>query len=695
MSGSRDRNNPARTSGILPVVFGLSPLDVAVLSWAQIAAFVGALASFRGVQGRARALRGLPAATAPAKVLLIRPCAGCEPMLERALRSSRAMERVAPGSRVVLAVASSKDEAYPVALQVQRELASEGIDIVVTETRAATPNAKSGQLAAVLSREPSSVVVVADSDVELGEAELRGLLVALEGPGVGAAWVPPAEIGPARTSGDRASQALLSASLHAFPVLSGIDGEGMVGKLFAARREALAAVGGFEALCDVLGEDMELARRLHRKGLRIAAVPLLARSLAGGRSIAAVVDRYTRWLQVIRAQRPSLLLSYPLLFFPTLPLLLLALFAPLNPWVAGATAALALSGRLLVAATARFLVDNRASRGGLWMDAMIGDLLLMSSFVRALSRRTVEWRGRTLAITPRGRLVTRAASVALPVLLAVWLGATAAFALPSVGEMGKNVNLEDADGRVIKLEALVGKPILIVYEDKASTKMNQPFKDELSKLAKGDKYKDKVALAAVADLTAYNYWPVKGFVKDSIREESKKLGTTIFCDWNGHVQVSYAFRKKTSSIVLLNKQGRVVFAAEGKMSPEQRKQAIDLLKAEVEGLGAPGSAAPPATPARAPPARRAASGARRAGRSSPAPRRTRLARWRPAAPSPPPRGPPAAAPAPSPRDPGAAPAPARSAPGSAAAPPPPGRSAPRRAPPGTGPPASTARRTRA
>jgi hypothetical protein len=214
---------------------------------------------------------------------------------------------------------------------------------------------------------------------------------------------------------------------------------------------------------------------------------------------------------------------------------------------------------------------------------MMADGLLMKAFFRAISRKTVEWRGRSLALTEGGRLVSRAAQAALPLALVVLLGATTALALPEVGDMGKNVNLEDADGKIVKMESLVGKPILIVYEDKESTKMNQSFKDELSKLAKGDKYRDKVALAAVADVTAYNYWPVKGFVKDSIREESKKLGTPIFCDWDGHVRVSFTFRKKTSSIVLLNKQGRVIFAAEGKLSSEQRQKAVELLKAEVEG----------------------------------------------------------------------------------------------------------------
>ncbi|RYE89125.1 MAG: hypothetical protein EOO75_12355 [Myxococcales bacterium] len=206
----------------------------------------------------------------------------------------------------------------------------------------------------------------------------------------------------------------------------------------------------------------------------------------------------------------------------------------------------------------------------------------MTSFLRALTRRTVDWRGRSLSLTPSGRLVARAARIALPVAL-LTLGLSGAMALPKPGDNGKNVKLEDADGKVTLMETMLGKPILIVYEDKDSGKVNQAFKDELSKLAKGDKYKSAVALAAVADVTAYNYWPVKGFVKDSIRKESRKIGTTIFCDWDGHVRVSYAFTKGVSSVVLLNRQGKVVFAAEGKLSEADRKRAIDLLRAEVEG----------------------------------------------------------------------------------------------------------------
>jgi hypothetical protein len=168
------------------------------------------------------------------------------------------------------------------------------------------------------------------------------------------------------------------------------------------------------------------------------------------------------------------------------------------------------------------------------------------------------------------------------VLALSMLGSSPALALPSEGDAAPNARLEDADGRALELKAFKGKPILIVYEDKDSATQNQPLKDALSKLAKGDRYKNAVALAAVADVSSYDYWPVKGFVKDSIREESRKQQTTIYCDWSGAFRGAYRLRRGVSSIVLVGRDGHVLFAAEGVVSLARRQQLIELLKTQVE-----------------------------------------------------------------------------------------------------------------
>jgi hypothetical protein len=161
--------------------------------------------------------------------------------------------------------------------------------------------------------------------------------------------------------------------------------------------------------------------------------------------------------------------------------------------------------------------------------------------------------------------------------------ATPAFAAPKEGDAAPNARVEDADGRSTELKAFKGKPILIVYEDKDSAQQNQALKNDLSKLAKGDRYKSSVALAAVADVSSYDFWPVKGFVKDAIREESKKQGTTIYCDWSGSFRTTYKLRRGVSNVVLVGKDGRVLFAAEGTVPGPQRKRLIKLLREQIEG----------------------------------------------------------------------------------------------------------------
>lgn len=158
-----------------------------------------------------------------------------------------------------------------------------------------------------------------------------------------------------------------------------------------------------------------------------------------------------------------------------------------------------------------------------------------------------------------------------------------ALALPKEGDAAPNARIEDADGRAVELKSWKGKPILIVYEDKESAKQNQDLKADLAKLAKGDRYKASVALAAVADVSAYDFWPARGFVKDAIREESRKQGTTIYCDWSGSFRSAYSMRRGVSSVILVGKDGRVLFAADGAIGAPDRKRLVDLLRKQIEG----------------------------------------------------------------------------------------------------------------
>jgi len=347
----------------------------------------------------------------------VRPCAGAEPSLQLTLSSLGALAD-APSHRALLrlrfAVATPEDPAIPAISAACQRLSARGLDARLVVTGATAPNQKSDQLARVIAAEPEAPVVVnVDSDVDLSTFDWNALLSPLADPTVAAVWAPPHEL-RGETSADRASEALLGGSLHAFALLSGIDSGGLVGKVVAIRRSALEAIGGFDALCRHLGEDMELARRWRAIGARVVASRGVAVARVSGRSAAAVAARYGRWLAVIRAQRPALLASYPALFFAT-PLLTLLATAAVLTGLAGyaslGAAALVLLLRAAVAWAAARASGRSRAIASLITDAVLADALLAWAFARALRSREVLWRGRELRIESGGELGEASMSV--------------------------------------------------------------------------------------------------------------------------------------------------------------------------------------------------------------------------------------------------------------------------------------------
>ncbi len=169
-------------------------------------------------------------------------------------------------------------------------------------------------------------------------------------------------------------------------------------------------------------------------------------------------------------------------------------------------------------------------------------------------------------------------------LVASLLTASIATGLPHPGSEIPSLRLLDAWDRAFEVSRLAAKPVLVVYEDKDSAGENQAFKNELAALARGDRYRTAVALVAIADVQGYDYWPVRGFVKDAIRDQSVKFGTAIYCDWDGSAQRTLGLRRGTSNVILYGRDGKVIFSHEGAMSAAERSEAIDLLRQQVESV---------------------------------------------------------------------------------------------------------------
>ena len=315
---------------------------------------------------------------------ILRPCAGDEPSLFGNLAST-VTARYDGAREVVLLVASADDPAYAVCCAVRD--AHPHVAVVITGVDA-QHNRKVAQLARA-PRSDAPVVAVIDSDIALDDATLPTLITALlTDPKAGAASCPPADV-HGRTLGDHASAALLSSTPHAFYCLAALAERSrgahvLCGAFIAIHRRVLDELGGFASLERYLGEDFELARRLHARGYTIPTASVPGRVTDQGRSLYQVVSRFRRWCIVTRQQRPHLMLTYPLLLACTPLLLALAAIAHTRAlWIA---TALYLVLRTLLAMTLRRAPTavwpnswRRAASSSAMMVVTRSDLARMSS----------------------------------------------------------------------------------------------------------------------------------------------------------------------------------------------------------------------------------------------------------------------------------------------------------------------------
>ena len=356
--------------------------------WLATVAMVTAIAALR----RARHVTPWDDDDHPLNLIVLRPCTGNDAFLQKSLATWP--EDAAHVSLRYL-VPTADDPVYAIAERAAVDLQRRGIDaeVVLTGTVTGAANRKVAQLAAV-DLDPYDAVCVLDADLDLHATRLADLVVPLRD--AAAAWLPPTEHGGA-TFGDRASSAVLAGSLHAFPLLAGIDPRGLVGKAFAVRCDALNVVGGFESFTTRLGEDVELAYRLLGAGYEVVPAVGAVVSLARGRTFNATIQRFARWLTVIRAQRPMLLVSYPMLFFASLPLLV---------WFAIAGSLSGLIATLCVRAVTAFAASRYSGAPArVVADALVADFVLLIAWVLALCSRRVRWRGVSFRIDQHGHLV--------------------------------------------------------------------------------------------------------------------------------------------------------------------------------------------------------------------------------------------------------------------------------------------------
>jgi ceramide glucosyltransferase len=368
-----------------------SPIGLALLAAALIglsAVAVQHLSLLRHVRERPRRPRRTP------PISILKPLCGLDDGLAANLAAFSALDY--PDYEVVLGMRNARDPAWDTARAAVRRWP--GRFRIALQRGEPGLNPKVNQLVTLARAARHDLLVVSDSNVRVGPGYLSEIAAFLEDEAVGLVTHPIVGVGEVRLGSVMDALHLAGSIAPGVVAAKRLAGRDIVvGKSMALRRRDLAAMGGFEALKDVLAEDYVMGLRVGEVlGKRVAVAHHPIENVSVGRSVREFAARYRRWAVLQRQLVGPVAYAAQVLLNPVL----LASAAAALDRSTGAIASLA------AVCAAKAALDGLAARalrpGGVRLRHLalvpVKDLVFGAAWAHALVRREVEWRGNRLLV---------------------------------------------------------------------------------------------------------------------------------------------------------------------------------------------------------------------------------------------------------------------------------------------------------
>jgi ceramide glucosyltransferase len=374
---------------------GVSDSFANFAAWASLVCYAAAALGCVYALAAALAARGfvrsptLAACDFP-PVTILKPLHGAEPDLYGNLAGFCAQDYPGP-VQIVFGVDDPADPAVAVVRRLVADFPDRDLTLAINPRRHGE-NLKISNLINMASEARHDVLVVSDSDIVVPLDYLKAVTASLEQAGVG--LVTCLYHGSAAT-GLWARLAAASIDYHFLPgVLVGLKlglATPCFGSTIALRTKTLAAIGGFEAVANLLADDYALGALVRGTGLKVAIPNCIVAHVCTERSLGDLVRHELRWARTIRSVDP---LGYAgLLITHAAPLALLGLLFSL---IGGVTPAAII---VAVALACRFVLQSEVDRAfrlrgnSFWLGPL-RDILSFAIFLASFFGRDIEWRGR-------------------------------------------------------------------------------------------------------------------------------------------------------------------------------------------------------------------------------------------------------------------------------------------------------------
>jgi ceramide glucosyltransferase len=344
-----------------------------------------------------RALEGPPGALP--SITVLKPIYGLEPMLYENLASF--CDQDYSDYEVLFCLHDAND---PAVATVQRVIAAfpEGSPRLLVGENARHRNPKTANLAKGAHAARGEIIVISDSDVRVGRDYLHSIAASFADDRTGAVsslyrgiagdtWVP--QLGAAYVEEQFAPSVLVATTFRRMRFCLGAS--------MSVRRNALAAIGGIEALGPYLADDHKLGELVAARGCDVALCDYVVSTTIAETSLGDLWSHELRWA------RTNLVLAPIGYFFSFLmfgvPLALLYLLVARN-WIVGlpllAGAALL---RIALHFTARKALNVRERAATLWL-LPARDALSVAVWFASFFGRSVHWRQAHVTVSPDGEI---------------------------------------------------------------------------------------------------------------------------------------------------------------------------------------------------------------------------------------------------------------------------------------------------
>jgi ceramide glucosyltransferase len=376
------------------LILGLGNLCVAAATIGCVYAVIASVLALRF--GRAPEGAGEPAADQPS-VTVLKPLCGQEPdLLGRLL--GFAHQCYTGRVQIVLGSQHRTDPAMDAVKRLQELRPDIAIEAAV-EPRAFGTNRKVTNLVNMAPLAANDVVVLSDSDIEVGPTYLADVVAELQKPGVGAVTCLYHGI-----AGEGLWSRLSAMSINTYFLSNVVVARSLglaqpcFGATIALRRETLEEIGGFEAFADCLADDYEIGIAVRKAGYEVAIPPFSVGHVCFERTAGELLRHQMRQSRTIRTIDPvgyaGAIISHPF----ALSLIGAVLGSPFGLLVA----ALAVVGR-----TIQTIAVERAfglERQPYWL-IPFRDLIAFTTFVSGFFGTTVSWRGSRYRVLSDGSVV--------------------------------------------------------------------------------------------------------------------------------------------------------------------------------------------------------------------------------------------------------------------------------------------------